>query len=201
MNSHKFRFLARSTNHNEKLSLMKDMILNNIDRIQQKSEQAANTEMDKYYEIAERYEDAQMVSAKKFEIIDKLISKIEDIKQKEDPFAQQLEEATALINSRFEQEAQCRAEFEAKFKSILNDRFDTLKSDLIKESQTRVSSINSLKQCIENDFEKVEAELQETEQAAENTDNELNKIFDDLLERVHEENEQVRQYYIELFSF
>lgn len=192
------------SDHNEKLSTMKGLILKNLEKMKSPVGTKAKNEYVSKQEktindITDRYEEAKHIADKTFEIVEGQLTKFEEYiddkekRQIDEEYYRQLSEATEVINMRFDQEQQARNAFEKKFKQLVNQRFDVLKSDLTKEVQMRNISITNLEQSIHNGFEKIEQEMKHTAEEAENADIELNKIFDDLIDRVKEEKDQIEK--------
>ncbi|CAI2377527.1 unnamed protein product [Moneuplotes crassus] len=196
--------MKKGRSNNEKLMTMRALIVKNLELIKDKGAKISKDQKEKQekriQEISDRYEEAKQIANKTFEIVEGQLQKLEgyvdeDIAEKEhidQEYTKQLSEAVEIVNLRFEQESQSRAAFEKKFKTIVNQKFELLKSDLLKESQARNASLMNLEQSIESDFSKIESEIKETAENAEQTDQELNKIFDDLIDRVTEENEHLK---------
>ena len=61
--------------------------------------------------------------------------------------------------ARFNAEAEAREEFEAKFKTLVDERFNSIMVELKKESALRDQSVTGLEKHIDSDFERLEEEL------------------------------------------
>ena len=73
--------------------------------------------------------------------------------------ASELAEIEEKIMKRFDEEAQARVEFEAKFQALVQERFDALENELVKEIKLWEQSVGGLEKHIDSDFENLEEEL------------------------------------------
>ncbi len=109
--------------------------------------------------------------------------KAENFLEKKNQCIQHLEQ---LIDNRFNKEAQIREEIGNKLFTIIDDKFNALKTEISKESGNRFNEIENLKSYLENDVPKLNEMLNNEKIKREEGDDTIDKKTTDEIMQVQE---------------